>query len=98
MGDLYILVGKEPVECDEPIQWGKAMAKTDRHVMDETIGESRVSTVFLGINHAYMGGKPLLFETMVFGGKLAEEMERCSTWDEAEAMHKRMVERVKLSI
>jgi hypothetical protein len=27
-----------------------------------------VSTVWLGFNHSYFGGRPIIFETMVFGG------------------------------
>lgn len=38
---------------------------------------------------------PLLFETMVFGGPFDQEMARYSTWDEAEAGHKKMVKRIK---
>jgi len=39
----------------------------------------------------------VLFETMVFGGKLDQEQERYCTYDEAEAGHKTMVERVRRS-
>ena len=53
-----------------------------------------VSTVFLGIDHNFGEGKPLLFETMVFGGKLDEETERYSTWEEAVEGHNHMVEKV----
>lgn len=53
---------------------------------------------FLGIDHNWGVGPPLLFETMVFGGWLDGEQERCSTWDEAEAQHKTMVLRVKDSL
>jgi len=56
----------------------------------------RISTVFLGIDHSFgFGEGPLLFETMVFNGPLDGEQDRYSTWDEAEAGHKAMVERVK---
>lgn len=34
-------------------------------------------------------GPPIVFETMIFGGANDEYQERCSTWEEAEAMHKR---------
>ena len=52
-----------------------------------------VSTVFLGLDHNHWGrGPPLLFETMIFGAKDGSEyQERCSTWEEAEEMHKRAV-------
>lgn len=53
----------------------------------------RVSTVFLQLDHAYDGGKPLVFETMVFGGPHDGDQERYSTWDEAEAGHARYVEK-----
>ena len=57
-----------------------------------------ISTVFLGINHQYSNGKPRIFETMIFGGKYDQEMERYSTWNEAEEGHKRWVERISKSI
>ena len=54
--------------------------------------------VFLGLDHAFGGGAPVLWETMVFGGKLDQEQDRCSgSREQAEAMHARMVEKVKCS-
>ena len=54
-----------------------------------------VSTVFLGIDHNFGGkGKPILFETMVFGkGDLVPDnwMARYCTWEQAEAGHKAIV-------
>jgi hypothetical protein len=51
-------------------------------------GNARVSTIFLGLDRRFEGeGPPILFETMVFGGKHDQYQERCATWDEAEAMH-----------
>jgi hypothetical protein len=61
------------------------------------VGDTTVSTVFLWLNHAYDEGPPMIFETLVFGGPLEGEMERCSTWEEAEAIHAAMVERVKVA-
>lgn len=51
----------------------------------------RVSTVFLGIDHNFLGeGPPLLFETMVFG--LDEEIcHRSATLDEAKRIHETVV-------
>lgn len=48
-----------------------------------------VSTVFLGINHRWGSGPPLLFETMVFWetGRGPELQVRWSTWLEAEEGH-----------
>ena len=40
-------------------------------VARDTVGGMDISTVFLGLNHQYIpGGRPLVFETMVFGGGL----------------------------
>lgn len=97
MSEPYILNGHEAIPCDA-LTWGKWMQENQniRHVKDEKVGEVRISTVFLGLDHAFgSGGPPLIFETMVFGGELADEQDRYSTWDEAEAGHVAMVERVK---
>jgi hypothetical protein len=55
-----------------------------------------VSTVFLGLDHAFMGGPPMIFETMTFlpgdEGENTEQL-RYSTWEEAEAGHADAVER-----
>lgn len=93
MNLYYRLDGKTPVPCSSedytrtPLSKGR-VAKTE-------IGGALVSTVFLGIDHQCDEGPPLLFETMVFGGPLDEEQERCSTWAEAEEQHRRMVDRVR---
>ena len=39
----------------------------------------------------------MLFETMIFGGKHNDFQDRCSTWDEAIAMHEKAVALVKES-
>ena len=54
-----------------------------------------VSTVFLGLDHNWNGGPPILFETMVFGGPHNEYQERYATWDQAEKDHDRVVEALK---
>lgn len=91
----YILDDKHnPVPVDDVQQWGRWYEVGDRHVGDDVIGNIRVSTVFLGLDHAFDHGPPLLFETMVFGGALDGEREQYSTWAEAEAGHAAMLTRV----
>lgn len=46
-----------------------------------------VSTVFLGTDHGYGRGAPILFETMIFGGPLDEEQDRFCTVHEARVAH-----------
>ena len=89
-----------PVYTDDVLVWGKwfeEASKTRRRVVaSENVGDVFVSTVFLGLDQNFGGGDiPILFETMVFGGPLDQEMDRYATWDEALAGHQAMVERVK---
>lgn len=94
----YILNGKEPVECDDTIEWGKWFGEgSNRIVKQETVNDSFVSTIFMGLDHAFNGGVPVLFETIVFNGKHDQYSERYYDWDEAEAGHKRIVEMIKTS-
>ena len=95
MNENYILEGKTPIRCDDVIEWAKWFAKAERHVANENIGVVKISTVFLGFDHGCGDSRPVLFETMVFGGPLDQEQDRYYTWDEAEAGHRNMVERVK---
>ena len=73
------------------------------HLFSTDIGQSRISTVFLSMDHGLGGligdGTPVLFETMVLGGEHDEYQERYHTYDEAEEGHKRICEMVdKISI
>jgi hypothetical protein len=98
MNECYVLDGHTPVRCTDPTSWCEWVdQRGDSHVVAQTwIGRSLVSTVFLGIDHRFQSyDLPLLFETLVIGGPMAETCERYTTWDEAEAGHARMVERVQ---
>jgi len=101
MMNLYILdKNHNPVPCsdDNITIWGENL-KANRFIKQETTPTGYyVSTIFLGIDHSFNeGGKPILFETMVFpptedGKKGAEEeMKRYATWDEAIQGHKDLV-------
>lgn len=88
----YILDGKTPKLIDDFMEWAKYYETADRIVKKTEVLGCEVSTVFLGIDHAYFGGPPILFETMIFGGEHNEFQERYSTWEEAEAGHQRAIE------
>ena len=90
----YKLEGKEVVEVDDLMEWGKWIQTADRHVAKDKIGKAKISTVFLGLDHSFGSGPPLLFETMVFGGPLDGETDRYSIWEEAEIGHEAMKVRV----
>ena len=96
MTDKYILRDKTPVPEPDLLAWGRWLEKGDRIVAKTEVGDTKISTVFLGLDHSFSGdGPPILFETMVFGVPLDGEMNRYATWDEAEKGHAVMVERVK---
>lgn len=96
----YILDGKIPVPCDDLMEWGKHFKDHGKRrvASDQITPDIKVSTVFLGMDHQWGQGPPLLFETMVFGGPMHDETDRYSTWEDAEDGHRRMVERVKNAI
>lgn len=86
----YILDGHRPVRCDDLMLWGAWFQEHDRRVASTRIHGVWVSTVFLGLDHNFGRGPPVLFETMVFGGEMDQEMRRYRTWDEAERGHREM--------
>lgn len=99
----YKLEGRETVPIsfeDLDKNYADVFNKDNRIVKQEFVGDFWVSTVFLVIDHAHNGGKPLLFETMVFDncnivwdsfikGYHTEDVtqERYHTYDEAEKGH-----------
>ncbi len=101
---LYILDGKTPVPVTDALVWGQWYETADRIVKSDMIQGVHVSTVFLGLDRGYAwmtghpGYKPLLFETMVFGGLLDGHQQRYSTWVGAEYGHQKVVEKVRAAI
>ena len=85
-----------PKPCEDIAEWARWFCDSDeqRIVAKSHIGESKVSTVFLGLDHQWGDGPPLIYETMVFGGDLDGEQNRYSTREEAESGHKDMVAKV----
>lgn len=90
----YVLDGRNPVPCSLQ-EWAdiyeSKSGRFHRQVARTQVGESLVSTVFLGLDHNFGDGPPTLFETLVFGGPAHDEMRRCSTYDEAERNHRNIV-------
>ncbi len=89
--DLWILDGeRRPRRVETVEEWSRFYETDARVVRQELIGDVRISTVFLGIDSQLGNGPPVLFETMVFGGKNDMHFDRCSTWDHAVAMHEKI--------
>jgi hypothetical protein len=96
--DHYILVGRTPILVDL-WTWAQSFERFDARRIDFTVINDRceVSTVFLGIDHNYGRGDPVLFETMTFGGPLDSEQRRYSTYSEAERGHSEAVTQAKIA-
>lgn len=94
MSERYVLVGKTPVAEPDLMAWAVWFETADRIVARTEIPGVVVSTVFLGLDHGWGMGSPLLFETMVFRDGVADECDRCSTWEQAEAQHAAALERL----
>jgi hypothetical protein len=77
----YILKDNKPIAEPDTTKWIRWMS--DHHedrILSKTYlygTEIEISTVFLGIDHNFFGGPPILFETAVFNHKSGEsEIER----------------------
>lgn len=94
----YILDAEgQPVPCEDPIAWARWYEAHDdqRRVAVDRIGDIKVSTVFLGLDHNYGRGAPILYETMIFGGAHDGYQDRYHTRDQAVAGHAHAIAVVK---
>lgn len=91
----YKLVNNIPVKCE----LGE-IDLSDKTLWYDDFTGVQVSTVFLVWDHSFGNDKqPVLFETMVFGGKYDEYQIRYNTYEEAEIGHKEicyMVNKISL--
>jgi hypothetical protein len=79
-------------------QWARSFEKRpDRRVAETTLPDGTwISTVWLGLDHSFGSGPPLIFETMVFPSQddmRDQDCDRYSTEAEALDGHARMVEK-----
>ena len=96
----YILLGKLAIPEPDSLKWAKWFETADRMVAKTDVGGLCISTVFLGLDHSFGDGLPVLFETMVFrrGNWLDRECHRYGSWDEAEKGHNEVVARLRADI
>lgn len=93
----YILRGHEVIPIDDFMLFAMWFEEADRKVAFDRIGHYEVSTVFLGFDHGFGRGPPVLFETMIFINDKGDMCERYCTWDEAAAGHARICEKLRES-
>lgn len=89
--DLYILDPRghkyPPIPVEDGAVWAEWRSKAKVRVASHQVGDVRVSTVFLGVDHGYGEGLPVLWETMVFGGPHDSFQKRYSSYREARDGH-----------
>lgn len=82
----------QPVVCHDIQEWGRWFERADRVVAKTPFEGGLVSTVFLGLDHAFTPGLPVLWETMIFGGPHDGWQDRYTSLKDAKAGHQRVVE------
>lgn len=103
----------EPNGRDAVLAWARDFERFDnRQLARDDIEGCLVSTVFLGLDHAFGSGPPVLFETMAFSAagemrnllgrehEVHEELEqrRYCTYDEAMKGHAEVVAHVRATV
>ena len=85
---IYKLKYRKPVLCHDSKFNGK---KVRCHYFNNI----RVSTAFISFDHGLDSEQPILFETMIFGGKADGYALRCSTWRQALIQHRKLISEIK---
>ena len=89
--------GQAVVEADL-FTWARWFEKADRKVANDASSAPAATcprSFSVWTIHSEWAARPLLFETMVFGGPLDGEQAWYSTWEEAAAGHAELVEKIK---
>lgn len=103
----YIERDGKPVAVESVLEWAKWHETADRVIAKTELagwGNMKgkgcdISTVFLGTDHNFgRKGDPILYETLVFGGPLDQEMERYCTREAAAIGHKLMCLKCEIAL
>ena len=97
MPDYYDRNG-DPIR--DMLEWGARFSDKgyQRVALDKLPNNVEVSTVWLGLDHNWGNGPPLIFETTVFGVKAVngdQYQDRYTTEERAREGHRRIVESEK---
>jgi hypothetical protein len=100
--DRYVLDEHKAYPEPNLMKWARWFETADRRVArTELLDGSAVSTVFLGLDHQWGDGPPLLFESALLvhedakataASEWCEIRRRYSTWAEAEVGHMELCE------
>ena len=97
---LYVLDDDgQPLLMPDVLVWARWIESHALSVQEDWMDEHiRVSTVFLGIDNSWGVGDPILWETMVFGGRCNGYVRRYTSRADANAGHGKTVAMVKATI
>jgi hypothetical protein len=92
---MYLGPNGAVIDFDEWVELWRArmedMSSDSWWCRKTTIGDVRVSTIWLGINHSWLGPPPVYWETMIFGGDWDGLQWRYSSRESALDDHERIV-------
>ena len=81
---LYYDYDGKPINTEEWLEFWKG----NRVIQQDDYDRGRISTVYIGLDQSFgLGGPPLIFETMIFGGKFHGHEWRAATREEALKNH-----------
>lgn len=82
-----------PVLMTDILEWARWFERAENRRVAETNLPNgiMVSTVFLGLDHNFYGGPPVLWETMIFGGPHDQYQERYTSREAALEGHEEAV-------
>lgn len=93
MSRYFILKDDRPKESTFP-EWAR-QPKSDREIAETTIDGVQIKTVFTGVAEYFNGGEPLLFKTMVIGGKNDGYERHHISKDQAIRRHEEIAKQVR---
>jgi len=86
----------EPQAVEDVLTWALWFETHDRRVLRDAVRRGvAISTVFLALDHAWMGGPPVLWESMIFGGVFDGWQERYTSRLDALRGHARLIAMVE---
>jgi hypothetical protein len=87
----------QPMSFEE---WADSRARGDFHIDDTWIGDTRISTIWLGLDSGIVPNVPLTFETMIFNGPadLDGKIIRYATEQQAARGHQLAVAEVRAAL
>ena len=95
------MVGDGVFQCEDLMEWGQWFDSNDRAIARDHRSGVRISTVFLAMDHILTfedpSAKPILWETMIFGGPLDGSQWRYDSLEQAKKGHRDAVRLVELT-